>query len=271
MKTKIQYMMLLAVTVLLAGCQSEQDPFKEPSDKGSFTLSLNTGALVVKTETRTTLNSTQAANYNIMLYQNNIKLWNQAKKYSALGAQDYVQSVGSSYSVSAESCTEAEAQTSNEGWGCPRYYGRSESFEIVASATPTPVSVTCEPMNGGLCVEFDKSFTDTYTRFSATTKDSRALTFDSENMATFDATTGKRTSGAVAYYNILETEARDVELEVVARGAQVTKKTVTLRAGKVMHLTVYGPNAGGEDKGTINIEIEYDDQFDTEDHNVVID
>lgn len=266
MKNKIQYMMLLAVTVLLAGCQSEQDPFKEPSDKGSFTLSLNTGALVVKTETRTTLNSTQAANYNITFYQNNIKQW--SKKYSALGAQDYVQSVGTSYSVSAESCTEAEAET---GWGCPRYYGRSESFEIVASATPTPVSVTCEPMNGGLCVEFDKSFTDTYTRFSATTTDARALKFDDTNKAIFDSETGKRTGGSVAYYNISETDERDVELEVVARGAQVTKKTVTLRAGKVMHLTVYGPNAGGEDKGTINIEIEYDDQFDTEDHNVVID
>jgi len=266
MKTKIQYIMLLAVTALLAGCQSEQDPFSASSDKGSFTLSLNTGALVVKTETRTTLNSTQAANYNITFYQNNIKQW--SKKYSTLGAQDYVQSVGTSYSVSAESCTEAEAET---GWGCPRYYGRSESFEIVASATPTPVSVTCEPMNGGLCVEFDKSFTDTYTRFSATTTDARALKFDDTNKAIFDSETGKRTGGSVAYYNILETDERDVELEVVARGAQVTKKTVTLRAGKVMHLTVYGPNAGGEDKGTINIEIEYDDQFDTEDHNVVID
>ena len=140
MKAKIQYIILLAVTVLLAGCNNEQDPFNVSSNKGSFALNLNNGVIVVNAETRAeprTLSASEVADYNLMVYQNSIELWNQKQKYKDLSSYNML-SVGSGYSVYAESCTEAEAETD---FGCPRYAGKSESFEIEANKT-TPVSVT---------------------------------------------------------------------------------------------------------------------------------
>lgn len=276
MKTKIQYIILLAVTVLLAGCNNEQDPFNVSSNKGSFALNLNNGEIVVNSGTRAdaeprTLSATEAANYNIMVYQNSIELWGQKKKYSALTDADCILSVGSGYAVYAESCSEAEAET---GFGFPRYEGRSESFEIQASQT-TPVSVTCTPANGGLCVVFDKSLTDVFGKYWVETKDSRELVFNSENMATVTkvGTNVKRTGGAVAYYNMdAFSEEKTVQLEIHAKGAVTVTKDVLVKKGKVTIFTVNGPGAGtGSNTGTIDIEIDIDDDFGIDDNPINLD
>lgn len=276
MKTKIQYIMLLAVTALLAGCNNEQDPFNVSSNKGSFALNLNNGKIVVNSGTRAdaeprTLSATEAANYNIMVYQNSIELWGQKKKYSALTDADCILSVGSGYAVYAESCSETEAET---GFGAPRYTGKSESFEIKASQT-TPVSVTCTPANGGLCVVFDKSFTDVFGKYSVVTKDSRELVFNSENMATFTkvGTKDKRMGGAVAYYNVDPfSEEKTVQLEIHAKGAITITKDVLVKKGKVTRFTVNGPGAGtGNNTGTIDIEIDIDDDFGIDDNPINLD
>ena len=88
MRTKIQYIFMLAATALLAGCMNEQEPFNTPSGEGTFALSLNKGEIVVNAETRAALSATDAANYNIMVYQNDYELWSQKKKYSALTGSD---------------------------------------------------------------------------------------------------------------------------------------------------------------------------------------
>lgn len=271
MKTKLQYIMLLAVTALFASCQSEQDPFNVSANKGSFALNLQGPEITVQTETRAALTVTEAANYNIMVYQNNDEVWAQKKKYSDLTATDYMLSVGSGYAVFAESCSEADAETVNDGFGCKRYGGTSDVFAIEASQT-TPVSVNCSATNGGLCVVFDKSFTDTFGRYSVeTTDENRHLVFNADNKATF-TTAGVRTGGAVAYYNMPPAGELEVPLQIHARGAQVKDKTVLLKLGKITRFTVYGPNAGtGDNTGGIDITIEYDDDYENTDHPVIID
>lgn len=270
MKTKIQYTILLAVTVLLASCQSEQDPFNLSSNKGSFALNLNSGEIVVNTETRAALSATEAANYNIMVYQNNDELWDQKKKYSDLTGSDYILSVGSGYAVYAESCPEENAETVNNGFGCKRFAGKSAYFAIEPSKV-TEVSVDCEPTNGGLCVVFDQSFTSTFGRYSVeTTDENRHLIFNGDNKTTFD-TAGNRTGGAVAYFNMPPAGELDIPLEVHARGAQIVPKTVTVKKGMITRLKVYGPAGSGDNTGTIDIEIEIDDDFGNIDNPVIID
>lgn len=271
MKTKIQYTILLAVTVLLASCQSEQDPFVRSSQKGSFALNLNAGEIVVNPETRAALTATEAANYNIMVNQNNDELWDQKKKYSDLTGSDYILGVGSGYTVYAESCTEGDAETVNNGFGCKRFAGKSASFAIEPSKV-TEVSVDCEPTNGGLCVYFDNSFTSTFGRYSVeTTDENRHLVFNGDNKATFD-TNGNRTGGAVAYYNMPSGGVSlDVPLEIHARGAQIVSKTVTITRGQITRLKVYGPAGSGDNTGTIDIDIDIDDDFGTIDNPVIID
>lgn len=271
MKTKIHYIYILAVTAMLASCQNELDPFSVSTNKGSFALSLQGPDINVQTQTRATLSATEAANYNIMVYQNSDELWAQKKKYSDLTATDYLLSIGSGYSVFAESCTESEAETANNGFGCKRYAGKSSAFDIRLSSI-TPVSVDCAAANGGLCVVFDKSFTDTFGRYSVEVTGERSLVFDSTNKATFN-TAGQRTGGAVAYFNIPpSSESIDVALQIHARGAQVTSKTVTVKQGKITRFTVYGPNAGtGDNTGAIDIIIGFDDDFGSDDHPIILD
>lgn len=271
MKTKIQYTILLAATALLAGCQNEMDPFNAQSNKGSFALNIQGPDIEVQAETRAALTPDEAANYNIMVYQNSDELWELKKKYSTLTGSDYMLSVGTGYAVYAESCSEEDAETVNDGFGCKRFAGRSDAFAIEASKE-TPVSVNCTPTNGGLCVVFDKSFTDTFGgRYYVETTGDRHLVFDASNQATFDADK-VRTGGAVAYFSMLPAEELDVDLEIHARGAQVTNKTVTVKLGKITRFTVYGPNAGtGDNTGGIDIEIIYDDDYDTDDHPILVD
>jgi hypothetical protein len=268
MKTK--YMILLAVTALLASCQSEQDPFNLSSNKGSFALNLNSGEIVVNTETRAALTPTEAKDYLITVFQNENEIWEQKRKYSTLTGSDYLLSAGTGYSVYAESCLEEDAETVNDGFGCKRFAGRSDAFAIQPSKT-TEVSVNCEATNGGLCVVFDKSFTDVFGRYSVELTGERNLVFDGTNKATFNAS-GVRTGGAVAYFNMPPSGEMNVELEVHARGAQVTPKTVLVKQGKITRFTVYGPNGGtGDNTGTIDIEIDYDDDYNNEDHPIIID
>ena len=276
MKTKIQYIMLLAVTVLLAGCSNEQDPFNVSSNKGSFALNLSNGEIVVNTETRgepRSLSAKEAEDYNILVYHNSIELWNQKQKYKNLSEYNML-SVGSGYAVYAESCTEADAE---EGYGSPRYAGLSESFEIEANKT-TPVSVTCTPTNGGLCVVFDESFTKVFGSYSVTTTDDRKLRFDVTNGATFTKVDGKdirdKDKGAVAYYNMnsLSDEEKTVELEILAKGAKTITKEVLIKRGKITRFTVKGEDYGqGTNTGTIDIVIGYDDDYGTDDNSINVD
>ena len=272
MKTKIHYIYILVATVLLASCQNEQDPFDVSTNKGSFALSLQGPEINVQTDTRAVLTATEAANYNIMVYQNNDEIWAQKKKYSDLTATDYMLSVGSGYAVFAESCSEADAETVNDGFGCKRFAGTSEAFAITPSQT-TPVSVNCTATNGGFCVVFDKSFTDTFGRYSVeTTDENRLLVFNGTNKATF-TTEGVRTGGAVAYYNMPpNSESIEVPIQIHARGANTTDKTITVKQGKITRFTVYGPNAGTCDNtGGIDIIIDYDDDYGTDDHPIILD
>ncbi len=275
MRTKIQYIILLAVTVLLAGCNNEQDPFNVSSNKGSFALNLNNGEIVVNTETRgepRTLSASEAADYNIMVYQNSIEFWKQKQKYKNLSEYNML-SVGSGYAVSAESCTEADAE---EGFGCPRYAGRSESFQIEANKN-TSVTVTCTPTNGGLCVVFDESFTKVFGSYSVTTTDDRKLRFDATNGATFTKVDGKdkrNKEAAVAYYNLnsLSEEEKTVELEILAKGAKTITKEVLIKKGKITRFTVKGEDYGqGTNTGTIDIVIGYDDDYGTDDNSINVD
>ena len=102
-------------------------------------------------------------------------------------------------------------------------------------------------------------------------------------MATFNnATPKKRTGGAVAYFNMPpevvaaaiaandDNYGLEVPLVVHAKGAVNTNKTVLVKPGKITCLTVYGPGATGDGTGGIDIEIQYDDDFDNVDHTVVI-
>ena len=100
--------------------------------------------------------------------------------YGDIAGTTITRSAGSGYLLTAESCTEAEAESANNGWGKARVYGE-ETFDIVANET-TDVIVSCGLANSSVEVEFSDYITSTFNVYSITIDpDGRNLTFDERN------------------------------------------------------------------------------------------
>lgn len=85
--------------------------------------------------------------------------------------------------LTAESCTEAEAESANQGWGQARVSGK-ESFAIVKDESKT-VTVNCGVVNSSVSVKFSDYITSMFTTYSielyATDATSRIFMFDKSN------------------------------------------------------------------------------------------
>lgn len=253
MKQYILYIIPLLAVSLLIACTAEENGL--PTNmRGSFTLGLSTDSLAVEVTTRAGRDLTDAEGhiFTVSLTQNGETIWENIP-FADITEADCIQPVGDGYVVSAESCTYAEAESANDGWGQSRYYGQSVSFDI-KSGENTEVTVDCHMANAGICVEFDESFTSYFTMgYSVTTDDSRTLRFDGT------------TSGRVAYYNISEGNTRVVHLLVNASagwdGTLHIERDLVLTRGRVTRLHV---RKGEPNEGQVDLGITFDDEFDVQ-------
>ena len=116
-KIIVKSFLILATIGLLASCTNEQE---EPSVEAYGTV-----RFALDSEESRALNTS----YNKDAFQVSVKQGNttvvRPQAYSALQNGVLIK-VGSGYQAYAESCSESEAESTNEGWGCIRYYGASE-------------------------------------------------------------------------------------------------------------------------------------------------
>lgn len=99
--------------------------------------------------------------------------------------------VGTGYQAYAESCSEAEAESVNSGWGCIRYYGTSASFSVVANGSQN-VTLPCAIVNAAVSIQVDEEVlaSDYALTLQANDNSSRTLTFNTT------------TAGKTAYFNV---------------------------------------------------------------------
>ena len=243
----------MAVCILTACSSDIADP---KSRLGEFSFALASEGLVEEVQTRATheLSAEEAADYSITLTDADGTLW--TRQYSEITLADRTQPLGDSYMLSAEDCTAEEAETLNEGWGCKRIAGTSDSFSIVKDQT-TSVTINCGMANAGLCVIFDKSFTDYFSEYAVTTDDTRGLKFNATNGAEFDAQ-NHLTRGTIAYYNVDANGTHDVNVIISASagwdGRVRLNRTLTLQRGKVSSLRVR-LNGSEPEEGNIGLSI----------------
>lgn len=100
--------------------------------------------------------------------------------------------VGEGYQAYAESCSESEAESVNEGWGCIRYYGASEPFSVTADQAEK-IDLPCGIMNAAVSVKVDGQVSEDY-QLTLQASD------DSKRNLVFNASTEGRT----AYFNVSE-------------------------------------------------------------------
>lgn len=249
-------LLCVAVTVL-SSCANEVDPFdigqKTGDGTGTFEVSLEGNSA---TRATTQVSEAEAKKFLITIYKGE-DVFTPA---TPLGELSNRLNAGYGYSLYAQSCTEEDAESANEGWGKRRYVGKSQPFAVIAGQT-TKVSIPCKVANGGISAYFDKTVTDNFTNYTITvTEGTREIVFNASNS---DKKNGEVIEkGAVAYFNIPEA-GRTVSYTV--KVGNVTKTlTQELAVAQIRRLSV------AYKSGSFTLEINVNDEEIFIEDNVVI-
>lgn len=229
MNKQILYILSLMGLLSFAACTNEEEP----------ALSEGTGEIRFSVVDTTAVEITTKASLDFDVNKFKVSLSHGDDPastwiYGDIAGTTITRSAGSGYLLTAESCTEAEAESANNGWGKARVYGE-ETFDIVANKT-TDVTVSCGLANSSVEVEFSDYITSTFNEYSITIDpDGRNLTFDERNH-------GFKT----AYFNVDESQKLMYAVTLPYFEKPYTG-TLTLEPSKSHKLSV---KKEGDDTGT---------------------
>ena len=152
MKRILPYFLLI---MSVCSCVSEKIPSLKDGGFISVTLCADT-----QTKAYEALDPQESASYTIAVFNadGSPALINGTDEY--VPVVDYADfepvevHMPGSYYVTAESCTEGEAE---DGYGCPRYAGSSEVFDLNISNISENAAVMCSQTNSMVTVVFDQS------------------------------------------------------------------------------------------------------------------
>ena len=179
MHKQILYILSLLGILSFTSCSNEENPLF-PDESGEIIFSV-VDTTEVEITTKASLNF-DVNEFNVSLSRGNEPIFSN-KKYGDIAGTAITCSASPDYVLTAESCTETEAESANQGWGQARVSGK-ETFAVVANDSKT-VTVNCGLANSSVSVAFSDYVTSMYTSFSielhATDATSRTFTFDNNN------------------------------------------------------------------------------------------
>lgn len=240
MHKQILYILSLMGLLSFAACTNEENP----------SLSEETGeirfSVVDTTEVEITTKATlkfDVNEFNVSLSRGNESIFSN-RKYKDIAGSSITCSVSPDYVLTAESCTEAEAESANQGWGQARATGK-ESFAVAANESKT-VTVSCGLANSSVSVDFSDYITSMYTSYSielhATDATSRTFTFDKSNY-TFKT----------AYFNVSESKRELAYTVTLPSFEKPYTGTLTLEPSKSYKLSVKVKGEGTNATVTLNV------------------
>ena len=240
MHKKILYILSLMGLFSFAACTNEESPL----------LSEGTGEIRFSVVDTTEIEITTRASYyfdvnkfNVSLSRGSEQIFSN-KKYGDLAGKTFTYSASPDYVLTAESCTEAEAESANQGWGQARVSGK-ESFAIVKDESKT-VTVNCGVVNSSVSVKFSDYITSMFTTYSielhATDATSRTFTFDKSNY-TFKT----------AYFNVGESGRKVAYTVSLPSFKNPYTGTLTLEPSKSYNLSVKVEGEGTNATVTLNV------------------
>lgn len=139
---------IISLAALAASCNSQE---MEPSVRyGTLSVALEEPEIVVQTKTGTLLdkNSDEAAKYTVRVFDSS-DVQQYTSTYKDFTAQTLPFGI---YYVTAENCTEAEAEDGN---GEMRLFGQSTNVTLSKDYQNQTATVTCEVTNAMFTVSFD--------------------------------------------------------------------------------------------------------------------
>lgn len=178
--------------VAFVACTNEDDPIAS-SQKGEVCFSV-IDTVRVEVETKAT-HLFDVNEFNMALSHNGEPIFS-SRKFKEISGTPLSCYAGTGYVVTAESCTEREAERANSGWGQIRVAGKAE-FEVKAEETKD-VEIVCSQANSSVNAGFSdfvrKTFEDYSITFYAADAESRTILFDQNNYSL----------NKTAYFNVEE-------------------------------------------------------------------
>ena len=148
MNKRILYLLSVLCFFSFSACTSEEETVLT-EEQGEIWLSVvDTSKIEIVTRA---LSGFDVKDFNVSLSRGETVVFS-SRKYGDIAGAPITCSAGSGYLLTAESCTESEAERTNSGWGQARL-AKDTSF-TVKPVEPTEVTLKCVLANSSVNVEF---------------------------------------------------------------------------------------------------------------------
>lgn len=240
---RILFIFPLMGLLLLIACTNEETP--AGSDKTGEIRFAVIDTSGVGVTTRASLNF-DVDDFNVSLSKGDISIFSN-KRYGDIAGTTIACAASPDYLLTAESCTEAEAESANEGWGQARISGK-QAFAVAEYESKT-VEVKCGVTTSSVNVEFSdfvaSMFTTYYIDLYAVDATNRTITFNESNY-----------SSNTAYFNVGES-GRELAYTVNLPSPYTPYSgTLTLEPAKNYNLSVKIQNEGTSTTATLSIKVD---------------
>lgn len=247
MNKLLLYILTLMGLFSFIACTNENNPIlNEGTGEIRFAVVDTTS---VKIPTRSSLYFDEEAikEFRVSLKRGDISLFTN-KRYGDIAGTTFTCSVSPYYVLTAENCTEAEAESANQSWGQVRVYGEA-AFAVTANESKT-VTVNCGMANSSVEVDFSNFIESMFSTYSielhATDAPDRTFTFNETNYRY-----------RKAYFNVGETGrglSCTVNLPSPDKGPY--SKTVTLPPSKCCTLSIKVEGETGSTTVTLGVTVD---------------
>ena len=243
MNKQILYILSLMGLLSFAACTNEENPLLS-EETGEILFSV-----VDTTEVEITTKASHSFNvdeFKVSLSRGNESIFSN-KKYGDIAGSVITCSASSDYMLTAESCTETEAESANQGWGQARATGK-ESFAVAANESKT-VTVNCGLANSSVSVNFSDYITSMFSAYSieihATDATDRIFTFNENNY-----------KFKMAYFNVGESGRELTYTVILPSPYKVYTRTLEIVPSKSYKLSVKVEGEGTNTTASLEVTVD---------------
>lgn len=175
-------MLTLIGLLSFAACTNEDSPIQnEETGEIRFAV-VDTTSVEIPTKSSLYFDEEDIKEFRINLKRGDTPLFTN-KRYGDIAGTTFTCTASEDYVLTAENCTEAEAESADKGWGQVRMYGE-ENFAVATGESKT-VTVNCGMANSSVEVDFSNFIESMFSTYSielhATDAPDRTFTFNETN------------------------------------------------------------------------------------------
>lgn len=240
-------LLYIFILIGLSACTSENIPIQNEGTGEIRFAVVDTARVEIPTKSSLYFDEEDIKEFRVNLKRGDTPLFTN-KRYGDIAGTTFTCAVSEDYVLTAENCTEAEAESANQSWGQVRMYGE-ENFAVATGESKT-VIVNCGMANSSVEVDFSNFIESIFPTYSielhATDAPDRSFTFNETNYRY-----------RKAYFNVGEAGRElscTVNLPSPYKGPY--SKTVTLPPSKCCTLSIKVEGETGSTTVTLGVTVD---------------